>query len=182
MVRVYEDLQKQTTVKLPIAKDISDLGDLIAVDGSLIVTTRSMLWADYREGVKKAKVHLGFDIGRGVPQKVTLTDGKDDECLQAERLVAPGQTGVYDRYYQCYKNFDERQAQGRHFVCRIKVSSRKTVLRTNAVGPDSHVLYGAVVLLGTKELSEQTASNTLKSFLQRTKTHNVIKFRKLKQI
>jgi len=150
MVHVYEDLQKQATAKLPIAKDISDLGDLIAVDGSLIEATLSMLWADYREGAKKAKVHLGFDIGRGVPQKVTLTDGKGDERPQAERLVAPGQTGVYDRYYQCYRNFDEWQAQGRHFVCRIKVSSRKTVLRTNTVDPDSHVFYDAVVLLGTE--------------------------------
>src|SRR6056297_744855 len=73
MVHVYEDLQKQATAKLPIAKNISDLGDLVAVDGSLINATLSMLWADYRDGAKKAKVHLGFDIGRGVPQKITLT-------------------------------------------------------------------------------------------------------------
>ena len=151
MALVYENLQKQATAKLPIAKDISDLGDLIAVDGSLIDATLSMLWADYRnDGAKKAKVHLGFDIGRGIPQKITLTDGKGDERVQAERLVAPGQTGVYDRGYQCYKNFDEWQAQGRHFVCRIKASSRKTVKKTNAVSSDSHVFYDAVVLLGTE--------------------------------
>lgn len=150
MALVYENLQKQATAKLPIAKDISDLGDLIAVDGSLIDATLSMLWADYREGAKKAKVHLGFDIGRGIPQKITLTDGKGDERVQAECLVAPGQTGVYDRGYQCYKNFDTWQAQGRHFVCRIKASSRKTVQKANTVNPDSHVFYDAVVLLGTE--------------------------------
>jgi len=150
MIHVYEDLQKQATKKLPVAKEFSDLGDLIAVDGSLITATMSMLWADYRNGANKAKVHLGFDIGRGVPQKVTLTDGKGDERSQAERLVAPGQTGVYDRGYQCYKNFDDWQEQGRHFVCRIKASSRKTELRINEVDPDSHVFYDAVVLLGTK--------------------------------
>jgi hypothetical protein len=150
MVHVYEDLQQQATTKIPIAKDISDLGDLVAVDGSLIDATLSMYWADYRNGAKKAKVHLGLDIGRGIPQKVTLTDGKGDERPQVERLVAPGQTGVYDRYYQCYKNFDEWQAQDRHFVCRIKASSRKTELRTNTVKPDSHVFYDAVVLLGTE--------------------------------
>lgn len=154
MVYVYEDIQKQATAKLPIAKDISGLGDLVAVDGSLIDATMSMTWADYREGAKKAKVHLGFDIGRGIPQKITLTDGKGDERPQAERLVAPGQTGVYDRYYQCYKNFDEWQAQERHFVCRIKAISRKTVLRTNVVDPDSHVFYDAVVFLGTKDANQ----------------------------
>lgn len=154
MVHVYEDLQKQVTQKIPVAKDISALGNLIAVDGSLIDATLSMTWADYRDGTKKAKVHLGFDINRGVPQKVTLTDGKADERPQAERLVAPGQTGVYDRYYQCYKNFDAWQEQGRHFVCRIKASSRKTELSTNPVGSDSHVFYDARVLLGTKDINQ----------------------------
>lgn len=154
MVHVYEDLQKQATKKIPVAKEFSELGDLIAVDGSLITATMSMLWADYRQGANKAKVHLGFDIGHGIPQKMTLTDGKGDERAQAERLVAPGQTGVYDRGYQCYKNFDDWQEQGRHFVCRIKASSRKTESRINEVAPGSHVFYDAVVLLGTKTVNQ----------------------------
>jgi hypothetical protein len=58
-----------------------------------------------------------------------------------------------DRYYQCYKNFDEWQSQGRHFVCRIKPSARKTVLRSNAVDSESLVFYDAVVLLGTKDIN-----------------------------
>ncbi|GAB6081488.1 hypothetical protein JCM30471_34650 [Desulfuromonas carbonis] len=151
---VYEHLQRQATAKLPIAKEIDGLGELIAVDGSLIDATLSMIWADYRDEVKKAKVHLGFNIGQSIPHKMVLTDGKADERQQAERLVAPGQTGVYDRGYQCYKNFDDWQEQKRHFVCRIKASSRKTVLRENPVGPDSHVFYDAVVLLGTKDINQ----------------------------
>jgi len=154
MVHVYEDLQKQATTKIPIAKKVSDLGDLIAVDGSLINATLSMVWADYRKGAKKAKVHLGFDIGHGIPQKITLTDGKGDERIQANRLVAPGQTGVYDRGYQCYNNFDDWQTQDRHFVCRIKASSRKTVIQDNVINPDSHIFYDAVVLLGTKDINQ----------------------------
>lgn len=151
---VYEHLQKQAATKLPISKEIDGLGDLIAVDGSLIDATLSMVWADYRDEVKKAKVHLGFNIGQGIPHKMVLTNGKADERPQAERLVAPGQTGVYDRGYQCYKNFDDWQEQERHFVCRIKASSRKTVLRENPVDPDSHVFYDVVVLLGTKDINQ----------------------------
>ena len=154
MVQVYENLQKQATATIPVAKEFSELGDLVAVDGSLIDATLSMQWADYRKGVKKAKIHLGLDIGRGVPQKVTLTDGKGDERPQVERIVAPGQTGVFDRYYQCYKNFDQWQAQGRHFVCRIKASSRKTVLQSSEVAPDSHIFYDAKVLLGTENINQ----------------------------
>lgn len=149
MVQVYENLQKQATAKLPLAKEFSDLGDLVSVDGTLIDATLSMVWADYRDGAKKAKVHLGFDIGRGIPQKLTLTAGKADERPQVDYLVAPGQTAVMDRYYQSYKNFDDWQAQERHFVCRIKASSRKTVLRENPVEPGSQVFFDAVTRLGT---------------------------------
>ena len=155
MVQVYENLQKQATAKLPLAKEFSDLGDLVSVDGTLIDATLSMVWADYRDGAKKAKVHLGFDIGRGIPQKMILTAGKADERPQVDYLVAPGQTAVMDRYYQCYKNFDDWQAQERHFVCRIKASSRKTVLRENPVEPGSQVFFDAITRLGT-EGSNQT--------------------------
>ena len=150
MVQVYENLQKQATAKIPIAKKMDGLGDLIAVDGTLIDATLSMVWADYRDGAKKAKVHLGFDIGRGIPQKMILTAGKADERPQVDYLVAPGQTAVMDRYYQCYKNFDDWQAQERHFVCRIKASSRKTVLRENPVEPGSQVFFDAITRLGTE--------------------------------
>ncbi len=153
-LHVYADLQKQARAKLPIAKVVEGLGDLVAVDGSLIDATLSMEWADYRDGAKKAKVHLGFNIGQGIPHKIVLTDGKADERPQVERLVAPGQTGVYDRYYQCYKNFDDWQEQQRHFVCRIKASSRKTVVREHPVAPDSQVFYDAIVLLGTKDINQ----------------------------
>jgi Transposase DDE domain len=153
MVHVYEHLQKQTTETLPIAKDLDRFGDQVAVDGSLIDAMLSMAWADYRQGAKKAKVHLGYDIARGIPQKFILTDGKSDERLQVENLVAPGQTAVLDRYFQCYKNFDEWQEQGRHFVCHIKPSARKTVLRENSIVAGSHVFYDAVVLLGTKDIN-----------------------------
>ena len=150
MFLVYENLQQQATAKLPIAKEFSDLGDLIAVDGSLIDATLGMNWADYRDGVHKAKIHLGLNVGQGIPQKFTLTDGKGDERSEANHLVSPGQTGIYDRGYQCYKNFDTWQTNGCHFVCRIKANSLKTELRVNTVDPDSHIFYDAVVLLGVE--------------------------------
>ena len=47
-----------------------ELGDLTAIDGSLIDACLSMAWADYRCGARKAKMHLGFDLNRGIPRKM----------------------------------------------------------------------------------------------------------------
>src|SRR4030043_1636734 len=94
---VYEKLQAQATATLPAAH--SQLGDLVAIDGTLIDALCSMTWADYSSTTKKAKIHLGLDLNRGVPGKVCFTDGKGDERPLVPRLLSPGQTGVMDRNY-----------------------------------------------------------------------------------
>lgn len=147
LLYVYEKLQEKAARYLP--KEHADWGDLVAIDGSLIDAVLSMVWADYRDGAKKAKAHLGFDLNRAIPTKVFLTHGKGDERLFVDQILSPGQTGVMDRYHQCHKNFDLWQAAGKHFVCRIKARSRKTVIQVNALPAESSVFYDAVVLLGT---------------------------------
>ena len=48
-------------------KEHAASGDLVAIDGSLIDAVLSMAWADYRQGAKKAKVHVGFDLNHSIP-------------------------------------------------------------------------------------------------------------------
>jgi hypothetical protein len=146
LIFVYEKLQAQATATLP--KVHSHLGDLVAIDGSLIDAVCSMTWADYSSTTRKAKIHLGFDVNRGIPGKVCLTDGKGDERPLVPQLLAPGQTGIMDRNYQCYRNFDLWQEKGRHFVCRIKANTIKTCLETYAVPEGGPVFYDALVRLG----------------------------------
>ncbi len=62
---VYQHLQSQASNLLPAQH--TELGELVGIDGSLIQAVLSMYWADYRDGSKKAKVHVGFDINRGIP-------------------------------------------------------------------------------------------------------------------
>ena len=147
MLEVFEKLYDKTAKHLP--KGHAELGDMTLVDGSLIDGVFSMAWADYRNGSKKAKVHIGFDLNRGIPKKIFLTDGKGAERPFVDQILAPGETGVMDRGYQKHQLFDALQAEGKHYICRIKASTEKTVVRTNDVQADSIVFYDAVVLLGT---------------------------------
>ena len=126
------------------------LGDLIAIDGSLIEASLTMTWADYRGGVNKAKAHVGFNLNRGIPMKIYLADGKSDERPYVSTILQPGETGVIDRYYQCYRDFDTWQTEEKHFVCRIRKASLKTLVHENVITPNGPVFYDAMVLLGTK--------------------------------
>jgi hypothetical protein len=134
-----------------ISKEYSDLGDLVAIDGTLIDSVLSMHWADYRNNSKKGKGHFGFDINRDIPTKVFLTNGNGAERTFVNQILSPGQTGVMDRGYQEHKAFDQLQRDGKHFVCRIKRNTTKNVVKTHKLILDSHVFYDAMVILGKHE-------------------------------
>jgi len=152
MLELFEKLYVKAARQLP--KGHAELGDMTLIDGSLIDAVLSMYWADYRDGAKKAKVHIGFDLNRGIPKKIFLTDGKGDERPFVSKILAPGETGVMDRYYQRHKSFDDWQTEGKHFICRIKASTKRHEIRKNDVQPGGIVFYDAVVLLGTPYVNQ----------------------------
>ena len=149
---VYKNLQTQAVNILP--KEHDKLGNLIAIDGSLIDAVFSMHWADYRKGSKKAKVHVGFDLNRGIPRKIFLSDGKGAERPFVSMILSPGQTGVMDRGYQAHDYFDLWQEEKKYFLCRIKASTHKTRIKNNDIDPDSNIFYDAIVLLGTPGVNQ----------------------------
>jgi len=151
---VFEKLSRKASGILP--NKHPELGDLVALDGSLIDATLSMYWADYRKGSKKAKIHLGFDLNHGIPSKIYFTDGKGAERPFVDPITSVGQTVIGDRGYQEHAMFDYLQTQDKHFVIRIRASTTKTVIKANDVGLDSIVFFDAEVLLGTEENKNQS--------------------------
>lgn len=152
LAHIYQNLQTQAVDVMP--KEHDELGDLIAIDGSLIDASLSMHWADYRKGSKKAKVHLGFDLNHGIPRKIFLSDGNGAERPFVSMILSPGQTGVTDRGYQAHDRFDQWQEEGKHFVSRVKASTRKKRIKDNEINPDSNIFYDAIVLLGTPGVNQ----------------------------
>ncbi len=149
---VFTELQKQAAEILP--SQYSELGELIAIDGSLIDAVLSMHWADYRTNSKKAKLHFGLDLNHGIPRKLFLTEGKGAERPFVSNIIDPGQTAVLDRGYQAHHLFDQWQLDGCHFVCRIKESTHKNILEEYPVQEDSHIFFDAKVLLGTPGINQ----------------------------
>lgn len=65
MVALFQRLSHKAAKR--VTQRYTDLGDLRAVDGTLVNATLSMRWADYTAPTPKAKVHLGFDLNAGIP-------------------------------------------------------------------------------------------------------------------
>ena len=149
MLQIYNNLYAQAKELLP--DQHPSLGSIVGIDGSFISATLSMDWADYRDEVNKAKIHLGLDVNRGIPYKFHLTDGKADERPLVIQIVEPGQTCVLDRYYQKHQDFDTWDSNEIHYVCRIKESTQVEVVYQYEIPKDSIVYFDALVQLGSQE-------------------------------
>ncbi len=146
MIEVFELLKTQAADILP--KSHSELGNLVAIDGSLIDGVLSMDWAEYTRDSKKAKAHVGLNINNGTPYKVFVTTGNGGERPFVDQILEPGQTAVTDRGYQRHGDFDLLQKKGKSFICRIKESTIITILRENSIPKDSIVFFDSIVILG----------------------------------
>jgi hypothetical protein len=55
------------------------------------------------------------------------------------QILSKGQTGVIDSGYLSHHDFDQLQDDEKHFVCRIKAITMRTVLQENVVEAESHI-------------------------------------------
>lgn len=124
------------------------VGELVAIDGSLIEASLSMHWAEYSSTQRKAKAHLGFDLKRGIPQHLALTEGKGAERPFVSTFLAPGDTGVLDRGYVDYHLFDAWIDEGKHFVARIRKNAQRDVLEQLPIPAHTTLFFFAQVRLG----------------------------------
>lgn len=108
---------------LPTAKgkDASALRNLIAVDGSLLPALPKMVWALWRDDDHRAaKMHVHFDVFKGVPADITVTKGNGSEREQLRKMLQPGRIYVEDRGYEDYQLFQDIVDAGSSFIARVQ--------------------------------------------------------------
>ena len=97
------------------------LHELTAVDGSLLPALPRMAWALWLdEDHRAAKMHLVFEVLRGIPTKVTVTAGTASEHDQLRALLEAGRLYVIDRGYAEYQLFQDIIDAQSSFIGRIR--------------------------------------------------------------
>jgi hypothetical protein len=99
------------------------------VDGSLLKTLPQITQASFRARRQgKApdgwRLHTHFEVLRGVPSRVELTDGRNrgdsNEKASLKRLVEPDRCYVTDRGYEQFSLFNQIVHAGSSYVCRLR--------------------------------------------------------------
>jgi hypothetical protein len=129
---VTELAQRVPDAKVPADWDC--LKKLTAVDGSLLPALPRMVWALWLDdGHKAAKMHVHFEVLRGIPVQATVTTGNDSEKQQLRQTLEAGRLYVIDRGYAEYQLFQDIVAVGSQFVGRIRDNAVWEVVEERAV-------------------------------------------------
>lgn len=103
----------------PLLKELEKT--LVAFDGSLLPALPKMIWALWLDDTHKAaKLHLEFDVLKGVPTKARITDGNANERTILKRELTPGKIYVLDAGYAQYALLNEIMEAKSSFVCRLR--------------------------------------------------------------
>jgi hypothetical protein len=145
----------------PIRHDarLDDFDQIITlVDGSWLPALAHMTWASFRsDGRHSAKLHLHYELLKGVPVSATITDANTDEKTVLAGHLEAGRLYVLDRGYAKYELLRDILLAGSGFVCRLRDNAVFEVLEERALSQaalEAGVVRDAVVRLGGERSSE----------------------------
>ena len=111
---------------LPLSRgrEAEALKGLTAVDGSVFAGLSRMAWALWNKPENRAaKLHLHFDVLKGVPCQAAVTAAACSEPAQLEAMLQSGRLYVLDRGYADYELFAKIVGAGSSLVARVKDST-----------------------------------------------------------
>ena len=135
-----EIVQELAAQALPLhsGADAEALRGLVAVDGTLLRALPRMLWALWHDDTHRAvKVHLHFDVFKGVPEDATLTAGNSSEPEQLLAMLKPGRLYVCDRGYVSFALFRKIIDAKSSFIIRVKDNIVFTVKEERPISPEA---------------------------------------------
>jgi hypothetical protein len=130
--QIIGDLARQA---LPLAhgREAEALRGLTAVDGTVLAALPKMAWALWREQHRALKMHLQFDVLKGVPSDATVTCANGPEIEELRATLRPGRLYVVDRGYAEYQLFQDIIDAHSSFIGRIRDNAVWTVVEERPV-------------------------------------------------
>ena len=159
-----EILQELATQAKPIlsGKEAEALDKLTAVDGSLLPALPKMLWALWQDDDHRAaKMHLHFDVIKGVPIDATLTEGTGSEREQLKIALQAGRLYVMDRGYAGYEFFQQIIDAKASFIGRVQNNATYRVIERREITPEA-AAAGVIEDVVVDKLGSEKHKNYLK--------------------
>ena len=114
-------------------REAEALRGLTAVDGTVLAALPKMAWALWRDQQRALKMHLQFDVLKGMPSDATVTSANGPEIEELRATLQAGRLYVIDRGYAEYQLFQDNLDAESSFVGRIRDNAVWTVVAERPV-------------------------------------------------
>jgi hypothetical protein len=135
-----------------LGKEAELLRGLTAVDGSLLPALPKMAWAVWVDDTHRAaKLHLHFDVFKGVPCRATVTAGNGNERQQLKETLQADRLYVIDRGYAEYQLFQDIIDARSSFIGRIRDDADYEIVEDRPLSEEARragVVWDRLVNLG----------------------------------
>ncbi|GIW92446.1 MAG: hypothetical protein KatS3mg110_0487 [Pirellulaceae bacterium] len=109
-------------------REAEALAGLTAVDGTILRALPRMAWAIWQdERHRGIKIHLHFEVLKGVPADVRVTPAACSEPDELRAMLQPGRLYVLDRGYANFALYRAILDAGSSFIGRVKDNTAFTV-------------------------------------------------------
>jgi hypothetical protein len=169
--------QLKPIVRDPRLKDVRHA--LTLVDGTLLKGLPILVQAallDPRTAKLEAKVrlHTHFDLERGVPVRIDVTEGISRGEADVARTLESGRCYVQDRGYAKFKLFNGIVAADSSYVCRLRDNSSYEIDQERpltAEDTEAGIILDAVVRIGAYKDTEDRPDHPLRLVVIKTTPH-----------
>ena len=173
--------QLQPIARDPRLKDVRHT--LTLVDGTLLKGLPVLVQAtlgDPRTAKLEAKfrLHTQFDLERGVPVRIDVTEGisrgEADERAVLARALESGRCYVHDRGYAKFKLFNGIVAARSNYVCRLRDNSCYEIDQQRPLAvedTEAGIVLDAVVRMGEYKDAEDRPHHPLRLVVVETTPH-----------
>ena len=156
---------------------------LTLVDGTLMKALPVLVQAalpDPRTAKLKAKfrLHTQFDLERGVPIRIDVTEGisrgEADERAVLARALETGRCYVKDRGYAKFQLFNEIVAAHSSYVCRLRDNSRYEIEEDRPLAAEdveAGIILDAIVRIGEYKGAADRPDHPLRLVVVQTTPH-----------
>src|SRR4030043_804758 len=147
--------------KDPKLKSIEQM--LVAVDGTILPALPKMLWALWLdEEHRAAKLHLEFDVIKGIPVGAKVTDANANEKDNLRKSLSRNKLYVLDAGYGQYSLFEDIRKAKSSFVARLRDNAVWQNIEERPITEPARLAGGQrsmMVRLGSPTCQDDLSSN-----------------------
>jgi len=169
----------EACVKLTPENRFSFKNSLYALDSTMIEVCLSLFpWARYRTTKGALKLHTLLNVRSGLPEFITISDGKQSDITEAKNRTAPIEREsilVFDRGYVDYQWWNRLNESGIWFVTRPKTNQGIFVAGQHKK-TDNRCLADENVYIGEYQNSDDYPSTLRRIIWRDAETGEIISF------